>query len=64
MRWQFTKQVVEDVNRKFYDMHMLRKLLEFKISGTCLIYVLYSNLGMIVVTVVQCDEFTFHQRVN
>jgi len=32
MRWQFSKQVVEDVNQKFYDMHMLHKLLEFKIS--------------------------------
>jgi len=30
MRWQCTKHV-EDVNQKFYDMHMLRKLLEFKI---------------------------------
>jgi len=32
MHWQCTKQVVEDVKEKFYDMHMLRKLLEFKIS--------------------------------
>jgi len=34
MHWQFTKQVVEDVNQKFYDIHMLCKLLEFKVSGT------------------------------
>jgi len=32
MHWQFTKQVVEDVNQRFYDIHMLRKLLDIKIS--------------------------------
>jgi len=34
MRWQFTKQVVEDVNQKYHDMHMLRNLVEFKIIRT------------------------------
>ena len=52
MRWQFTKHVVENVNQTFYDMHMLRKLLKFKISRRRQIYVLHSNLSLIVVVFV------------